>query len=147
MVGKPCHLRYIKRWGLTARNTTFEPYTPPTNPTDLGLRSSDGTPPSSTRIVLAVTFHHGQLDRLTEPRRRYTSHSPISLFSLSQVKINSMHRRYYRQDLPLGPCLLLQYFHPRKMWDMWGFGVHPILSNPLKYSSPKILYHNVEFLI
>jgi hypothetical protein len=30
---------------------------------------------------------------------------------------------------------------------MWGFGVHPILSNPLKYSSQKILYHNEEFLI
>jgi hypothetical protein len=31
---------------------------------------------------------------------------------------------------------------------MWGFGVHPILSNPLKYSSPKILYHHdEEFLI
>jgi hypothetical protein len=31
--------------------------------------------------------------------------------------------------------------------DMWGFGVHPILSNPLKYSSPKILYYDGEFLI
>jgi hypothetical protein len=30
---------------------------------------------------------------------------------------------------------------------MWGFGVHPILSNPLKYSSQKILYHDREFLI
>jgi hypothetical protein len=30
---------------------------------------------------------------------------------------------------------------------MWGFGVHPIFSNPLKYSSPKILYHDREFLI
>jgi hypothetical protein len=30
---------------------------------------------------------------------------------------------------------------------MWGFGVHPILSNLLKYSSPKILYHDGEFLI
>jgi hypothetical protein len=29
---------------------------------------------------------------------------------------------------------------------MWGFGVHPILSNPLKYSSLKILYHDGEFL-
>jgi hypothetical protein len=33
------------------------------------------------------------------------------------------------------------------MWDMWGFGVHPILSNSLKYSSQKILYHDEEFLI
>jgi hypothetical protein len=30
---------------------------------------------------------------------------------------------------------------------MWGFGVHPILSNLLKYSSPKILYHDEKFLI
>jgi hypothetical protein len=30
---------------------------------------------------------------------------------------------------------------------MWGFGVHPILSNPLKYSPQKILYHDGEFLI
>jgi hypothetical protein len=30
---------------------------------------------------------------------------------------------------------------------MWGFGVHPILSDPLKYPSPKILYHDGEFLI
>jgi hypothetical protein len=29
---------------------------------------------------------------------------------------------------------------------MWGFGVHPIFSNHLKYSSQKILYHNGEFL-
>jgi hypothetical protein len=30
---------------------------------------------------------------------------------------------------------------------MWGFGVHPILSNPLQYSSLKKLYHDGEFLI
>jgi hypothetical protein len=30
---------------------------------------------------------------------------------------------------------------------MWGFGVYPILSNSLKYSFPKILYHDGEFLI
>jgi hypothetical protein len=30
---------------------------------------------------------------------------------------------------------------------MWGFDIHPILSNLLKYSSPKILYHDGEFLI
>jgi hypothetical protein len=47
----------------------------------------------------------------------------------------------------LRPCLLLPYFHSRKMWGyMWRFGVHPILSNPLKYSSSKILYHDGEFL-
>jgi hypothetical protein len=33
------------------------------------------------------------------------------------------------------------------MWGMWGFGVHPILSNPLKYSSLEIFYHDGEFLI
>jgi hypothetical protein len=31
--------------------------------------------------------------------------------------------------------------------DIWGFGVHPILSNSLKHSSPKILYYDEEFLI
>jgi hypothetical protein len=30
---------------------------------------------------------------------------------------------------------------------MWGFDVHPILSDPLKYSSPKILYYDGEFFI
>jgi hypothetical protein len=30
---------------------------------------------------------------------------------------------------------------------MWEFGVHSILANPLKNSSPKILYHDGEFLI
>jgi hypothetical protein len=30
---------------------------------------------------------------------------------------------------------------------MRGFGVNPILSKPLKYSSQKILYHDGEFLI
>jgi hypothetical protein len=38
-------------------------------------------------------------------------------------------------------------FTPKRCGDMWGFGVHPILSNPLKYSFPKILYHDEEFLI
>jgi hypothetical protein len=31
--------------------------------------------------------------------------------------------------------------------DVWGFGVYPILSNILKYSSPKILYHDGEFFL
>jgi hypothetical protein len=35
---------------------------------------------------------------------------------------------------------------PKECGDMWGFGVHPILSNPLKNSSPKILCHDGEFL-
>jgi hypothetical protein len=30
---------------------------------------------------------------------------------------------------------------------MWGFSVHPILPNPLKYSFSKILYNDGEFLI
>jgi hypothetical protein len=47
----------------------------------------------------------------------------------------------------LRPCLLPDIFIPERCGDMWGFGVHPILSNPLKYSSPKILYHDGEFLI
>jgi hypothetical protein len=36
---------------------------------------------------------------------------------------------------------------PKKCGDMRGFGVHPILSNSLKYSSLKILYHDGEFLM
>jgi hypothetical protein len=38
-------------------------------------------------------------------------------------------------------------FTPERCGDMWEFGVHPILSNPLKYSSLKILYYDGEFLI
>jgi hypothetical protein len=30
---------------------------------------------------------------------------------------------------------------------MWGFGVHPIPSNPFKYPSQKLLYYDGEFLI
>jgi hypothetical protein len=30
---------------------------------------------------------------------------------------------------------------------MWGFGVHLILSDPLKYPYSKILYYDGEFLI
>jgi hypothetical protein len=33
-------------------------------------------------------------------------------------------------------------FTPERCRDMWGFGVHPILLNLLKYSSPKILYYD-----
>jgi hypothetical protein len=39
----------------------------------------------------------------------------------------------------LRPYLVLRYFIPER-WDMRGFGA-------LKYSSPKILYHDREFLI
>jgi hypothetical protein len=37
-------------------------------------------------------------------------------------------------------------FTPKGCGGVWGFGVHPILSNPLEYSSLKILYHDGEFL-
>jgi hypothetical protein len=36
---------------------------------------------------------------------------------------------------------------PERCGDMWRFDVHPILSNSLKYSSPKILYYDREFFI
>jgi hypothetical protein len=49
---------------------------------------------------------------------------------------------YPTNPLHFRPCLLFWYFHPRKMW---GFDVHQILSNPFKYSSPKILYHEALF--
>jgi hypothetical protein len=38
-------------------------------------------------------------------------------------------------------------FTPERYGDMWRFSVYPVLSNPLKYSSPNILYYNGEFLI
>jgi hypothetical protein len=38
-------------------------------------------------------------------------------------------------------------FIPKRCGNMRGFGVHAILSNPLKYPFPKILYHDGEFLI
>jgi hypothetical protein len=47
----------------------------------------------------------------------------------------------------LGLVYFSGIFIPEECGDMWGFGVHPILPNPLKYSSQKILYHNGEFLI
>jgi hypothetical protein len=33
-------------------------------------------------------------------------------------------------------------FTPKRCGDMCGFGVHSILSNPLKYSFLEILYHD-----
>jgi hypothetical protein len=47
----------------------------------------------------------------------------------------------------LGLVYFSRIFTPERYGDMWGFSVHPILSNPLKYSSPKILYYDEEFLI
>jgi hypothetical protein len=48
---------------------------------------------------------------------------------------------------PSGLIYFSGIFTPKRYGDMWGFGVHPILSNSLKYSSPKILYHDGEFFI
>jgi hypothetical protein len=42
----------------------------------------------------------------------------------------------------LGVVYFFGIFTPKRLGDMWGFGVHPILSNPLKYPSLKILYHD-----
>jgi hypothetical protein len=47
----------------------------------------------------------------------------------------------------LGLVYFFGIFTPERCRDMWGFDVHPILSNPLKYSFTKILYHDVEFLV
>jgi hypothetical protein len=47
----------------------------------------------------------------------------------------------------LGLVYFSGIFIPERCGDMWGFDVHLILSNPLKYSSPKILYHDGEFFI
>jgi hypothetical protein len=49
--------------------------------------------------------------------------------------------------LPSGLVYFSYVFIPDKYGNMSGFGVHPILSNPLKYSSLKILYHDGEFFI
>jgi hypothetical protein len=43
--------------------------------------------------------------------------------------------------------LRLGIFIPERCGDTWRFGVHPILSNFLKYSFSKILCHDKEFLI
>jgi hypothetical protein len=47
----------------------------------------------------------------------------------------------------LGLVYFSGIFTLERFGDMLGFGVHLILSNPLKYYSPKILYHDGEFLI
>jgi hypothetical protein len=52
-----------------------------------------------------------------------------------------------RLPIPQGLVYFSDIFIPERCGDMWGFGVHPILSNPLKYPSQKILYHDEEFLI
>jgi hypothetical protein len=50
-------------------------------------------------------------------------------------------------NIALGLVYFSGIFIPKRYGDMWGFDVHPILSNPLEYSSPKILYHDREFSI
>jgi hypothetical protein len=47
----------------------------------------------------------------------------------------------------LGLIYFSGIFTPERYGDMWGFGVYPILLNPLKYFFQKILYHDGEFLI
>jgi hypothetical protein len=37
----------------------------------------------------------------------------------------------------LGLVYFSGIFIPKRCGDMWGFGIHKKLSNPLKYSSPK----------
>jgi hypothetical protein len=51
------------------------------------------------------------------------------------------------KEVPLGLVYFSGIFTPERCGDIWRFDVHPILSNPFKYSSPKILYHDGEFLI
>jgi hypothetical protein len=51
------------------------------------------------------------------------------------------------RNASLGLVYFSGIFTPERCGDYVGFGVHPILSNPLKYSSPKILYHDGEFLV
>jgi hypothetical protein len=49
--------------------------------------------------------------------------------------------------IPLGLVYFSDIFIPERCRDMWGFNVYQILSNPLKYTLPKILYHEGEFFI
>jgi hypothetical protein len=51
-------------------------------------------------------------------------------------------------DLTLsGLVYFFDIFTPNRCRNAQRFGVHLILSNPLKYSSSKILYYDGEFLI
>jgi hypothetical protein len=47
----------------------------------------------------------------------------------------------------LGLVYFSRIFTPKTCRNMRGFGVHPMLFNPLKYFSQKIFYHSGEFLI
>jgi hypothetical protein len=73
------------------------------------------------------------------------SQPPISWFS--RIFTFAFAGNGTNEDTLSGLVYFSGIFTPKRCEDMWGFGVHPILSNPLKYSSPKILYHNGEFSI
>jgi hypothetical protein len=78
-------------------------------------------------------------------------HIPTFFGDENTGEVNNLSRKittvtFMRSDL-LGLVYFSGIFIPEECEDMWEFGVHPILSNPLKYSSPKILYHDEEFLI
>jgi hypothetical protein len=65
-------------------------------------------------------------------------------------KVKSVKQGSYESKRGCGTWLAfnLAYIIPSwPLYDIWEFGVHPILSNLLKYPSPKILYHDREFLI
>jgi hypothetical protein len=47
----------------------------------------------------------------------------------------------------LGLLYFSGIFISEECGDMWGLSVHLIFLNPLKYSFPKILYYDGEFLI
>jgi hypothetical protein len=67
-------------------------------------------------------------------------------FSLALVEVSSRFASG-RFDSPSGLVYFSGISTPEECGDMWRFGIHPILSNPLKYSPPKIFYHDGEFLI
>jgi hypothetical protein len=50
-----------------------------------------------------------------------------------------------RLPASLGLVYFSGIFISKRYGDIEEFGVHPILYNPLKYHSPKILYHDEEF--
>jgi hypothetical protein len=73
---------------------------------------------------------------------------PVTSLDPTQTQINSPP---YQSDLtqhkrPTKALFTSPVFSPPKdVGDMWEFGIHLILSNPLKYSFLKILYHEALF--
>jgi hypothetical protein len=51
------------------------------------------------------------------------------------------------RGVTLRACLLLRYFHPQKMWGYVGIWCSPNTLQSPQIPSPKILYHDGEFLI